>query len=181
MRTINSPGERATRRRTARPANLQRIIWNLIRRHINAWSTTDKTVGEKWPRSSRKRRTAVEITKSAAFILRVLNPGANKTARTYAPRNLLTLNVFCSSFQLFYHKRDRVSISILDINNPILYLASSSTRKVALPFNTVSVSLVVAEKRSDESQADLGVNEIFSKTALLLETSIHDPPWHPKV
>lgn len=35
------------------------------------------------------------------------------------------------------------------------------------------LSHVVVEKRSDENQADLDVNETFSKTALLFETSIH--------
>lgn len=57
-----------------------------------------------------------------------------------------------------------------------IILCLTSRHQRMLHFNTISVSLVVAEKRNDESQADLSVNETFSKTALLLETSIHDPP-----
>lgn len=99
------------RGRTARPANLQRIIWNLIRRHINAWSTTDKTAGEKRPRSPPK----AEITKSAAFILRVLNPAATKTARTFRADKFADApsSVFCSTFSFSIKKEIEYQFQIL--------------------------------------------------------------------
>lgn len=48
------------------------------------------------------------------------------------------------------------------------------------------VLLIFVEKRSDiwkrdENQADLSANEAFSKSALLLEMSIHDHAQQPKV